>query len=462
MKHAVRFLSIVWSAALLCGLLSVPAAARDLEVCRLCGGAGTYRCGACGDSGHVTCDACGGAGKRECPGEEGKGKCDRGSYLCPGCGGDGKNRSGDGQIIEGVCGQCGGAGRLTCIRCRGAGECACERCGGEGRAPCRIENCAAARAIGGKCPRCKGTGYILVGNPMPPASENDGTRNRPRAGDHIVTDSKTWAGYTYGASDGGQTAPPSDGGQTASPAEGEPETGGEDPSSAGIPVPADRESDFDLPIPGEDPASSVRPAHALRVEVGKMTDGEARIYASLPREELEEILRELQTVVASVKPGFADPATAEALSSFAAQNGYETLEEGRLFPITFAESRAFGFPVRVTVGVERGLLPGGTDLFVYRLTGSGDPEAVGKADYTTYDDGSVASVSFSTAAFSVFFTSSREPDTASPAEPDAALGAALPSEGGAWDPAPVLIASVAVLLVGGGAGIALALKKRRK
>ena len=88
---------------------------------------------------------------------------------------------------------------------------------------------------------------------------------------------------------------------------------------------------------------------------------------------------------------------------------------------------------------------------------------MGKADYTTYDDGSVASVSFSTAVFSVFFTSSREKDTASPAEPDAALGAALPSEGGAWDPAPVLIAPVAVLLVGGGvAGIALALKKRRK
>lgn len=180
--------------------------AKDLEVCYHCGGTGAYHCSSCGNTGFVTCTGCKGAGRAVCPGEDGKGKCDSGFYVCPSCHGDTLTRNGDGEIppdaVPGSCGACSGKGKLECIRCRGTGRENCDRCGGSGKEVCRNGNCQKAESIGWKCPDCSGSGYILTGNPMPPASDNDGVRNVPTEGDKIWKDGKSVTYTKSGAGEG--------------------------------------------------------------------------------------------------------------------------------------------------------------------------------------------------------------------------------------------------------------------
>ncbi|MBQ7604067.1 MAG: hypothetical protein IJU75_03855 [Clostridia bacterium] len=171
--------------------------AKDMEECSLCGTTGVYYCNNCGNAGETVCDGCGGAGQSVCPGEQGKGKCDNGWYVCPSCKGDGLSRPIPADGNAGTCGQCGGSGKLECWNCHGAGILICDRCGGDGKCECRNVNCIEARKIGGKCPRCRGTGYTGDGQDFPP-EWNDGVHNIPAAGDHIITDHSNWTGYYYG------------------------------------------------------------------------------------------------------------------------------------------------------------------------------------------------------------------------------------------------------------------------
>ena len=424
MKKIIRVLTLTIAFAVLCGSFATIAYAKELEPCRLCGGKGDYHCIACGNTGTVTCDGCGGAGGAKCQGDAYKGNsCDNGYYTCNSCNGDGKNRSGDGKIIEGVCGNCSGAGKLRCVVCSNGtpGWNACTRCGGSGKHECQVGTCKVSRQYGWHCPDCKGTGFILVGNPMPPKENNDGVRNVPVKGDYIVTNDKTWAGYTYGGEGGsnGTTSTPSENttqppattdpgpSQTEPPQQNnQPET--DFPPADMTLLPENRNSDFDIPI-SNDPDRTI--TSSVRVETGKMTNEEQKYYAGLPEEELAQILTNVRTIVASAEPGRSDSKTEELLNSLATQNGYGALPEGRLFPLYFEGHQEIGFPVRVTVNIEKGLLDGDTDLYVYHIAEDGVIELLGKAEYGTYEDGTIESISFYTSSFSTFFTSAKELDT---------------------------------------------------
>lgn len=432
MRKITRVLTLTLAIAVICASFTTLAYAKELEPCRLCGGKGDYHCIACGNTGTVTCDGCGGTGGAKCQGDAYKGNsCDNGYYTCNSCNGDGKNRSGDGKIIEGVCGNCSGAGKLRCVVCSNGtpGWNACTRCGGSGKHECQVGTCKVSRQYGWHCPDCKGTGFILVGNPMPPKENNDGVRNVPVEGDYIVTNN-TWAVYTYGGESGGndsqstpsenttpppvttdpgpsKTEPPQQNDNPPDQSENkQPET--DFPSADMTLLPEDRNSDFDIPLSNE-PDRTI--TSSVRVEMGKMTDEGQKYYAQLPEKELAQILTNVRTIVASAEPGRSDSQTDELLNSLAIQNGYGSLPEGRLFPLYFEGHQEIGFPVRVTVSVEKGFLDGGTDLYIYHIAEDGIIELLGKAEYGTYEDGTIESISFYTSSFSTFFTSAKELDT---------------------------------------------------
>lgn len=428
MRKITRVLTLTLAIAVICASFTTLAYAKELEPCRLCGGKGDYHCIACGNTGTVTCDGCGGAGGSKCQGDTYKGNpCNNGYYTCGSCNGDGKRRTGDGEIVEGVCGNCGGAGKLRCVVCSNdtPGWNTCGGCGGSGKHECPEGTCKISRQYGWHCPECKGTGFILVGNPMPPKENNDGVRNVPVKGDYIVTNDKTWAGYTYGGESGskgnGTTSTPS-GNTTQPPVTTEPpqqndnppdqsenkQPGTEFPPADMTLLPEDRNSDFDIPLSSD---SDRTITSSVRVEMGKMTDEEQKYYAQLPEKELAQILTNVRTIVASAEPGRSDSQTDELLNSLAIQNGYGSLPEGRLFPLYFEGHQEIGFPVRVTVSVEKGFLDGGTDLYIYHIAEDGIIELLGKAEYHTYEDGTIESISFYTSSFSTFFTSAKELDT---------------------------------------------------
>ena len=202
MKRIKYLLTIVFFVGLIC-FSSITVYAKDLEVCRLCEGSKDYHCRWCNNAGTVVCDGCGGAGRSKCPGDAYKGNsCDNGYYVCKSCNGDGKNRTGDGDIVDGVCGNCNGAGQLRCVVCSTGntpGWNACTGCEGDGISFCH--SCTAAREIGYKCIKCTGTGYVLVANPMPPEEDNDGIKNVPQNGDHIIIDDEAHY-YIYGQNSG--------------------------------------------------------------------------------------------------------------------------------------------------------------------------------------------------------------------------------------------------------------------
>jgi len=439
--------------SVLCGALPVTAYAKDMEICYHCGGTGQFYCEVCHNQGEVVCDVCGGAGGHKCEGDTAHGHgCDGGYYTCPSCHGDTYLRNGDGEIPPdarpGSCGACGGQGKLRCIVCSNdtPGWNTCYRCGGAGKQECQVLDCKDARKIGWKCPYCKGTGYLGTGQSFPP-EWNDGVHNVPVKGDYIVTNRQTWAGYIYGGGSapaptgdpapGNSPTPTGDPAPTGSPAPGNsPAPGGssgpdsspvpgddpvqsespvpggdlvpgeDPPPSEGVPwIPQNRNADFDIPI-AEGPGGV--PAASARVEIGAMTAEEAAYFAALPQAELEEILTGVQRIVETAQPGRAEPELNGLMARVSERNGYGSFEEGRLFPICFDGGQHIGFPVQITVQIERGLLDGGCDLYVYHVLPDGEIESLGKAAYGTYEDGTVERITFSTRGFSSFFTARAE------------------------------------------------------
>lgn len=420
MRKITRVLTLTLAIAVICGSFATIAYAKELASCGLCNTTGEFHCKVCNNTGEVTCGGCGGEGKSKCTGESGKG-CDDGYYTCPSCNGDGKNRSGDGKIIEGVCGNCGGAGKLRCVACHTVpGWNICPGCDGKGKQECQSSNCKDSKAVGWKCPNCMGTGYRLTGRPMPPPEVNDGIQNVPVNGDLIwIGDKSHVYGGESGSNGNGTTSTPSEnttqppattdpGSSKTEPPQQNNQPGTDFPPADMTLLPEDRNSDFDIPLSNE-PDRTI--TSSVRVEMGKMTDEEQKYYAGLPEEELAQILTNVRTIVASAEPGRFDSKTDELLNSLAIQNGYGSLPEGRLFPLYFEGHQEIGFPVRVTVSVEKGLLDGGADLFVYHIAEDGIIELLGKAEYGTYEDGTIESISFYTSSFSTFFTSAKELDT---------------------------------------------------
>lgn len=297
------------------------------------------------------------------------------------------------------------------------------------------------------CPDCKGTGFILVGNPMPPKENNDGVRNVPVKGDYIVTNDKTWAGYTYGggtenssdgnsenpegkyivwfgdgywkigdvtvtvdkaniqylnendiitlknfdadtmevrleAEDGFRTTLLVNNGKTSISANTnngsiaidiafsvvakEAKTSGEENVVGDtVIIPSDRNQDFEN---SSTASSNSKQSASASVEVGKMTEKEQVNYAGLTDEELNKKLVNVQDILNSVRLGeFADD-TKEIINDIAKLNGIDNLEDGKIFPLSFTGHENVGFPISVTVRLEKGMLESDTDLFVYQET----------------------------------------------------------------------------------------------
>ena len=528
------FLSALLSLTLISGTLALPTTvteAKEMEECYHCGKTGEFHCDGCNNTGTVVCDGCGGSGHWVCPGQDDKGPCNNGWYTCPSCGGDGLGRPIPADGNAGPCGNCGGSGKLECIRCHGTGGGDCDRCHGTGRAECQRGDCQLARQYGYKCPYCKGTGFLGVGSFKP--EWNDGVHNVPEVGDHIITDAATWRGYTYGGDPdpepvyplgrdpktgrdyvwfidlgsgtwevGGRTitafrngAPvsgvvdlkyndplqlngindlrgaqiflvTSDGtrielkllggdGDTSvatnvmntdqipfknlsivieytgsgdepdpdepgpgpdvpgpdAPGPDEPEPGTEEPDPEGSKpawypqLPGNRNSDFDIPLP--DNLTAVRPG-GLRVEMGPMNATQKKYYEGLSDNELLTILRNVQEIVMSADPGRSNPELDALLEALARRNGFESLQDGRLYPLYFEGHQEVGFPVHVSVRLRDGDLDGGNEMFVYHVAADGHLEFLGSAEYGTYKDGSIEQISFYTASFSYFFTSKQE------------------------------------------------------
>lgn len=429
MKKIIRVLALTLAFAVLCGSFATTAYAKILYQCHCCGGDGIYTCDAvdCKD-GKLPCGRCNSTGQtiEMCGDCNGTGKC----RLCQGTG----KRLGDDTID---CDNCNGTGQ--CQGGPGWGPCTqgqyynqCPDCTGERVVWHNNEWCIYARNHDGQCPSCKGTGYEGEGGEGTP---NDGVSNVPRAGDTIYYLNGSYAIYGGGYSGGengsngnGTTSTPSEN-TTQPPATTDPgpvqteppqqndnppdqsenkQPGTDFPSADITLLPENRNSDFDIPLSNE-PDRTI--TSSVRVEMGKMTDEEQKYYAQLPEEELAQILTNVRTIVASAEPGRSDSKTDELLNSLATQNGYGSLPEGRLFPLYFEGHQEIGFPVHVTVSVEKGLLDGGTDLYVYHIAEDGIIELLGKAEYGTYEDGTIESISFYTSSFSTFFTSEKELDT---------------------------------------------------
>ena len=218
--------------------------------------------------------------------------------------------------------------------------------------------------------------------------------------------------------------------------------GGNEDGEEPIVIPPDRNQDFEIP-PAE--SGGAEKTASAAVEVGKMTSEEQEHYAGLTDEELNRKLVNVQSILQTVRPGEFAADTEELINDVAELNGIDTLEEAKIFPLSFEGHEDLGFPIAVTVRIEKGVLKGDSDLFVYHILEDRSIESLGKAEYTTYDDGSVESITFYTTGFSSFFTSSKELNIDIPA--------AFP-----WPLlAAVLVGVIAVVIVG-----TIVVRKKRK
>ena len=207
-------------------------------------------------------------------------------------------------------------------------------------------------------------------------------------------------------------------------------------------IPSDRNQDFEI---SSTESSNSKQSASARVEVGKMTSEEQEHYAGLTDEELNGKLVNVQSILQTVRPGEFAADTEELINDVAELNGIDTLEEAKIFPLSFEGHEDLGFPIAVTVRLEKGVLKGDSDLFVYHILEDRSIESLGKAEYTTYDDGSVESITFYTTGFSSFFTSSKELNIDIPAAFPRPLLAA------------VLVGVIVVLLV-----VTIVLRRKRK
>ena len=229
-----------------------------------------------------------------------------------------------------------------------------------------------------------------------------------------------------------------------------------------LPVPSDRNSDFEIPFLASEDGEV--PAARAKIIVGRMTDGQQRNYAGLDDGELTDIISGINDSLSTAVPGDEAPFEREALEKIARERGIESFEDGRIYGIRFEDGPALPFPVEVTVKLEKGELEGGRDLYVYRLLPDGGYEPLGKAEYQTYGDGSVEKLSFMTDGFSYFFTSSvdlEEKSAEKTEETTSGEQQPRPNEKDGFPLIPVIAVSAAVVAAGAVTAVIIAKKKKK-
>ena len=189
-------------------------------------------------------------------------------------------------------------------------------------------------------------------------------------------------------------------------------------------------------------------------------------YAGLTDEELEEILSRAQAIVSTVRAGDLENGMREFLRGVQDLNGLESLHDGRLYPIAFDGHLEIGFPIRVTLRLEKGALAGGYDLYVYHKDADNNVDCLGQAEYGTYEDGSVEWLSFYTDSFSDFFTGRGDIDTELPVlgeDPIEEVPAVLDEEP-ERDDTPFIIAGIAcgILLAAAAVIVPILIKRKKK
>ena len=380
--------------------------AKEFEKCYHCNNTGVWSCPLCGNTGTVVCDGCNGVGYCICQGEDGKGPCDNGYYTCPSCKGSGYATDEFGNSDKSMpCGyqNCNGTGKQLCWRCHGNPKIVCDRCEGKGKSECLDINCQMARQINYTCPYCKGTGYLGNGHNFPP-EWNDGVHNIPVPGDYIVTNGATWEGYIYG-------------GGSAATTEKEPEVISNDPApvqdiSHGIePVinPEEHEKTvIDRDIEAIQTFETDNEHAKFAIEYESMGDADRSIYKSLDAARFNDIIANVNAIVSTAEVGRSTPEMDKIIDAAVVNNGYDNIEASGIIPIYFEGHEDVGFPVKVTVDIEAGLLYTSDRLYMYHLDNNGGVEFLGQASYDTYEDGSVSRITFFTHSFSSFFTAKKE------------------------------------------------------
>ena len=164
----------------------------------------------------------------------------------------------------------------------------------------------------------------------------------------------------------------------------------------------DRTHGFDIISGDGDQPVSVE----ARVEI--MTEEERNRYTGMPDDELNNLSEMIRNALKRIRIGITDGESDGYFEKLAKTYGFDDVKDGRILPVSTDEYIDIGFPVKVTVKLQAGELDGGKDIYVYRQTRDGKTELLGKAEYCTYEDGSIEQFSFFTTGFSSFFTAAKE------------------------------------------------------
>ena len=144
----------------------------------------------------------------------------------------------------------------------------------------------------------------------------------------------------------------------------------------------------------------------FHIEFDKMSSEERAAYDKLSDEERNNVSEIIRNIVITAVPGGIDADLDKTIWDISKENGLSPGEDVSYYPIQFDGHYDIGFPVRVTVTLRPGELDGARDIHMYHVAESGELEYLGIADKTTYEDGSVETLSFYTRSFSDFFGSS--------------------------------------------------------
>lgn len=395
-----KLISLIISITVFSVLFTFNASAKILEECYHCNATGKFNCPVCSNTGEVICEGCNGEGYSICKGEPGKG-CDHGYYTCPSCSGDGKNRTGDGKIVDGVCGNCNGEGKLRCVVCHTTpGINYCDTCGGTGKKECVASNCQDAKAVGWKCPYCVGTGWLHLTQGHI-GEINDGVYNVPQNGD-IIRDQngneRVW-GKENDSPATTTTAPPENDPPEEKQTQTTQDTKKTDPDGEGDKPPEETGEQTDDKKGNDDPKP---PA-----EIVTHGDTFELSFHDEVSELSDETKAQVAMIVSSCVPGGFGENSESIILSYTG-TGKDDWRENRIYPIYFEGHIVLDTPVRVTVKIEDNTLEGGRDIYIYHIREDGTAELLEDANigWITYESGYIESISFDTKEFSSFFTSS--------------------------------------------------------
>lgn len=340
------------------------------DTCPQCNGTGKSKCNQC-NNGYVSCHICNGSKIIACD-------CG-GEPNCPNCSGTQKR----------TCPQCNGNGKLQCNSCKGVGTTNCNGCSGKG-----YENCQRCGGHG-KCDSCKGTGY-LSGN-------NNGVNNVPKNGDTVeLLNGKTiiWGGSKSSntKTEANSTKTQSSNQKTTSEKSNNQEQQENNENNYFI---SEDKSEINI-------GKNDQIANAF-LNSNNMTEKEQEIIKNMPKEELEKIVQNLDTIISSVKLGEVSNESAETLKKVLEKNGHQNENDIKLCKLNFDGHISLDFPVKVSVNIDSNMFLEGDIIFTYHILEDGTVEFLGEAQGYA-DDGKVTRIEFSTKGFSDFFLTTEKLD----------------------------------------------------